>query len=629
MPPASSSSSSARVSRPAAAFHYNPLSHVASMTSQHNVPTQHNGRLRSSRPRLVPAHPYRVPTAPSPSVSSAVSHPLPRPSHSSYHTNLIEQTIYEISRRVREGMLAVDPHMLQRILDISSFASPSAQSVLSESLSLSNMSEPFAASQRAIESLRTYTIGELEYQLLNKNIDGEANNNIFPTIPKQQITSSSSSSLSPSPTPKEGALCSICLCELEIGEVVIEFPCKGKHTYHSPCILEWLKKKNSCPQDRYKIDTNNREYNRKLREIREKEERAAAAKQSRSSRSSPSPPPTHNLYNTPFLSNGSSHPINNPSSSSSSSVVPPFPLVHSSFPPPLRRPIINNRDSPIELDSEEEEGKVTIIDNNNNNNNHSIPFSSSSSSSSRPPLFPPPPPSSPPIYSYYRDSRDERDEEENLYAANNARRREEEEGDNEWGWPMLPLVEAVDESRPMGPIRRRPWEEEEDEGEEQYQPQHNDHDDEEEQEEEEDEEEEEENEYNYGGREERNDRDEDEGEMEYNPSFPSLPLPPPLPIPSPQRSPSFPPASQRYAAIQQAQQRINAYRARMAIAPASVSQIPSFLSPSHQHNNPINSNNPNNINNTFRLNNMNNPINVEEEEIVIINNRDEPIVFDD
>jgi hypothetical protein len=41
--------------------------------------------------------------------------------------------------------------------------------------------------------------------------------------------------------------CSICLASFDLGEMVTMLPCDQKHSFHTPCIQEWLERQNSCP----------------------------------------------------------------------------------------------------------------------------------------------------------------------------------------------------------------------------------------------------------------------------------------------------------------------------------------------------------------------------------------------
>ena len=46
----------------------------------------------------------------------------------------------------------------------------------------------------------------------------------------------------------EGAVCSICLIEYEVGgPPVTELSCSAKHKYHTECIKQWLAHHKSCP----------------------------------------------------------------------------------------------------------------------------------------------------------------------------------------------------------------------------------------------------------------------------------------------------------------------------------------------------------------------------------------------
>lgn len=46
--------------------------------------------------------------------------------------------------------------------------------------------------------------------------------------------------------------CSICLCDMNKGQIVRELPCK--HTFHKKCIDKWLRQSNKCPVDRSCLD---------------------------------------------------------------------------------------------------------------------------------------------------------------------------------------------------------------------------------------------------------------------------------------------------------------------------------------------------------------------------------------
>ncbi len=41
--------------------------------------------------------------------------------------------------------------------------------------------------------------------------------------------------------------CSICLCDFDMGEMLISLPCDKKHSFHAGCIRQWLQRQNSCP----------------------------------------------------------------------------------------------------------------------------------------------------------------------------------------------------------------------------------------------------------------------------------------------------------------------------------------------------------------------------------------------
>lgn len=41
--------------------------------------------------------------------------------------------------------------------------------------------------------------------------------------------------------------CPICLCNFDMGEMLISLPCNHKHSFHAACIRQWLQRQNSCP----------------------------------------------------------------------------------------------------------------------------------------------------------------------------------------------------------------------------------------------------------------------------------------------------------------------------------------------------------------------------------------------
>lgn len=41
--------------------------------------------------------------------------------------------------------------------------------------------------------------------------------------------------------------CPICLCQFEMGEMLISLPCDNRHSFHGACIRQWLHRQNSCP----------------------------------------------------------------------------------------------------------------------------------------------------------------------------------------------------------------------------------------------------------------------------------------------------------------------------------------------------------------------------------------------
>jgi len=59
--------------------------------------------------------------------------------------------------------------------------------------------------------------------------------------------------------------CSICLLELDNGEISKKLPCR--HCFHGECIIPWLKKTNSCPVCRQEFPTDNVAYEEYRKEL--------------------------------------------------------------------------------------------------------------------------------------------------------------------------------------------------------------------------------------------------------------------------------------------------------------------------------------------------------------------------
>ena len=53
--------------------------------------------------------------------------------------------------------------------------------------------------------------------------------------------------------------CIICLSEYSMKDLIIKIPCT--HEYHNECIIEWMKKNNTCPICRNFIEERNYENN--------------------------------------------------------------------------------------------------------------------------------------------------------------------------------------------------------------------------------------------------------------------------------------------------------------------------------------------------------------------------------
>lgn len=54
--------------------------------------------------------------------------------------------------------------------------------------------------------------------------------------------------------------CSICFSEFQVGDEVCRLPCR--HIFHKECVSEWLKKKCTCPQCRWELETEDETFER-------------------------------------------------------------------------------------------------------------------------------------------------------------------------------------------------------------------------------------------------------------------------------------------------------------------------------------------------------------------------------
>jgi len=76
----------------------------------------------------------------------------------------------------------------------------------------------------------------------------------------------------------EGVQCSVCRCELSVGDDVRVMPCADSHVFHDECLQPWLAQHNSCPVCRHELPTDDWRYEeRKVKEAeRAQDERGAA-----------------------------------------------------------------------------------------------------------------------------------------------------------------------------------------------------------------------------------------------------------------------------------------------------------------------------------------------------------------
>lgn len=184
------------------------------------------------------------------------------------HPETIQQTIITFINRFH----ASDPDMvvntLQRALEAIDHSIPVVHTMIQAYLSRFSVHSK-AASDKAIQQLKRYTMTRFDHDVINR----ENNKLKFPSHANTDDKNNNTN------TEDEPYTCAVCLSELEIGEEVIEFSCSGKHTFHSTCLLDWLKRKNSCVTCRYEIYTNNSKYNKdvidkqRMKELRDKDKK--------------------------------------------------------------------------------------------------------------------------------------------------------------------------------------------------------------------------------------------------------------------------------------------------------------------------------------------------------------------
>ena len=83
--------------------------------------------------------------------------------------------------------------------------------------------------------------------------------------------------------------CAICQEDFKLGDTVTPLapePCQCAHTFHSSCIIPWLREHNSCPVCRYELPADLEEYERRKKEAPNSYGRCSAALCSQQSSSS-------------------------------------------------------------------------------------------------------------------------------------------------------------------------------------------------------------------------------------------------------------------------------------------------------------------------------------------------------
>ena len=65
--------------------------------------------------------------------------------------------------------------------------------------------------------------------------------------------------------------CSICRTDVDENSKVYVLPCSEKHIFHTVCLSQWAKLKNTCPNCRAEIPMTNRGRDSQIREVSENE----------------------------------------------------------------------------------------------------------------------------------------------------------------------------------------------------------------------------------------------------------------------------------------------------------------------------------------------------------------------
>ncbi|KAG8440968.1 hypothetical protein GDO86_006635 [Hymenochirus boettgeri] len=102
---------------------------------------------------------------------------------------------------------------------------------------------------RSLLSGMDIELGDVDFTTWDQRLPPPASKKVVDSLPTITVT----------PKQADAALkCPVCLLEFEEGETVRKLPCE--HLFHSPCILPWLGKTNSCPLCRDELPTDSLEY---------------------------------------------------------------------------------------------------------------------------------------------------------------------------------------------------------------------------------------------------------------------------------------------------------------------------------------------------------------------------------
>ena len=62
----------------------------------------------------------------------------------------------------------------------------------------------------------------------------------------------------------ESEECTICMMDYQKKDKITELPCHPSHRFHNECIVDWIKKNNSCPLCKKAITMNDLQEQKKL-----------------------------------------------------------------------------------------------------------------------------------------------------------------------------------------------------------------------------------------------------------------------------------------------------------------------------------------------------------------------------